>query len=65
MRPFTLTAGTVFVIVALAQLARLLTALPVQLGSFAVPLWMSVIPLAGAGSLGAWAFVLAARSRNA
>ena len=59
MRAFLLTTGVTFSILALAQLARLVLALPVQVGGVSVPVWVSLIPLAIAGALATWAFRLA------
>jgi len=36
-------AGTIFAVVALAHLLRLLTAVPVLIANWALPLWMSIV----------------------
>lgn len=53
---FNRVAGTVFAIVALAHLYRAVQALPIQIGSMAVPQWVSWLGVAGAGALSVWAF---------
>ena len=49
---FSRIAGTIFVVVALAHLYRLILHAPIQLGSLSVPQWASWLAVAGAGSLG-------------
>jgi hypothetical protein len=56
---FSRIAGTVFVLVALAHLYRAIAGAPIQLGSLALPLWVSWGVVLGAGCLG----VLGIRAR--
>jgi hypothetical protein len=49
---FSRIAGTVFVLVALVHLIRLISDFPIQLGSLAVPHAASWVGLAVAGTLG-------------
>jgi hypothetical protein len=58
---YAFVSGVVFGIVALGQALRAFNALPVHVGSFAVPVWASWIATVGAGSLCIWAFLSARR----
>ena len=49
---FSRLAGTIFAVVALAHLYRLLSHAPIQLGSFSVPYGVSWVAVIGAGALG-------------
>ena len=53
---YALVSGTVFGVVAAVQAIRAFNQWPVQIGSFAVPVWFSWIALVVAGSLCVWAF---------
>lgn len=53
---YIVVSGAVFGVVALAQVARALMQLPVQIGSFEIPVWASWLAAIVAGSLCAWAF---------
>jgi hypothetical protein len=53
---YAIVSGVVFGLVALVQLIRVLNQVPVQVGSFEVPLWASWVAFVVAGSLCAWAF---------
>jgi hypothetical protein len=50
-RRFLRIVATIFAVVALAHLIRIVLALPVQVGAWAVPMWISWIALVGAGVL--------------
>lgn len=65
MRSYLRVSGILFGAVALAHLLRLIYAWPVQLGTAAVPMWISVIGFVVAGALSAWAFALARGPRAA
>ena len=56
MSKYVLVSGCVFGFVAVAQAWRAVSALPVQIGSFEVPVWASWVAAVVAGSLSAWAF---------
>jgi hypothetical protein len=56
MRRYELASGIVFTIIAAGQLTRLLLRWPVQVSTFAVPLWASVIACLVAASFAIWAF---------
>lgn len=60
-RHFLRLAGAIFALMALAHLARLVMGWPVLIGDWAVPLWVSVIALIGAGMLSFIGLRLAAR----
>jgi hypothetical protein len=49
-------SGTVFSLVAVAQLVRATLALPAQVGGVTIPVWLSFIAFAVTGSLAIWAF---------
>ena len=49
-------SGTVFAIVAIVQLARIVMGWPVQVDLFTVPVWFSVIAFLVTGGLAIWAF---------
>jgi hypothetical protein len=49
-------SGTVFGVVAVVQAIRVFHQWPVQIGSFAVPVWFSWVALVVAGGLCVWAF---------
>jgi len=54
-------SGTVFAIVAIVQLARIVMGWPVQVDLFTVPVWFSVIAFLVTGGLAIWAFRSAGR----
>ena len=58
MRSYLTISGTIFGLVTLLHLGRLLRHWPVVLNTWPVPLWISAIGLVVAGSLGLWAFRL-------
>jgi hypothetical protein len=53
---FRKVAAIVFGIIALAHAARLAMALPVEVGTLAVPAWASWIALLVTGALSVWGF---------
>jgi hypothetical protein len=55
-------SGTVFAVVAIVQLARVLLGWPVQIDLFTVPIWFSVIAFLVTGGLAIWAFRSAGRT---
>ena len=56
MRRYGQVSGTLFALIALAQLTRAILGLPAQVGSIAIPVWFSVIAFLVTGSLALWAF---------
>jgi hypothetical protein len=50
-------SGSIFAVVAIAHIARLLTRAPVKVGSFSVPMAASWIGLPVSALLAIWAFV--------
>ena len=56
MHRYEQVSGVFFLLVALAQLARLLLRWPVQVASVSVPLWASAVAVLITASLAAWAF---------
>jgi hypothetical protein len=53
---YRLVSGIVFGVVAILQLVRAISAWPVQIGSFAVPVAFSWVAFVVAGALCIWAF---------
>ena len=62
MRCYLAVTGSLFVVLALGHLARLLLAWPAQLAGWSVPLWASLPALLLAAGLAAWAWRLWARA---
>jgi hypothetical protein len=52
---YIVVSGLAFGVVALAQASRALMRLPVQVGSFEVPVWASWVAAVVAGGLCVWA----------
>jgi hypothetical protein len=65
MRRYEKVSGTVFAIVALVQLTRILLGWPVQVDLFTVPIWFSVVAFLVTGGLAIWAFRSPGRSPTA
>ena len=61
MRAYLLVSRTLFAIIALLHLARLLARWPVVIGGWAAPLWVSGLGLVVAGALSVWAAQLSRR----
>ena len=55
-------SGTIFGVIALLHLARLLAGWPAHIGAFDVPMWLSWVSVAVAGSLAFSAFRLRRKS---
>lgn len=49
-------SGLVFAIVAIGHAARAAAALPLDIGSHSIPVWVSWVVAGGAGVLALWAF---------
>ena len=64
MQRFLIVAGVLFAFIAVAWLCRFVLGLPITVNGYAVPLWLSVVPIVVTGSLAVWAFRLVA-STNA
>lgn len=62
-RAYYLLSGTLFAVVALAHLARLVSGWQILVDGTDIPLWVSWLGLAIPGALAVWAFVLARRAR--
>ena len=56
MSRYQVVSGTVFALVAAAQLTRALAAWPAHVGSYDVPVWFSYVAFAATAALAAWAF---------
>ena len=56
MRRYQQVSGTLFALIALAQLLRSILGLPAQVGNFAIPVWFSIVAFLVTGSLAIWAF---------
>lgn len=55
-KAFLTVSGTIFGVIALLHLARLLAGWPAHIGTFEVPMWLSWVSVALAGSLAFSAF---------
>ena len=55
MRRYEQVSGTIFAVIALAQLTRSLLGWPAQVGSVSIPIWLSIIAFLITGSLAIWA----------
>jgi hypothetical protein len=53
---YLVVSGVIFGFIALAQLFRAVNQVPVQVGDVQIPIWVSWVAVALAGSLCAWAF---------
>jgi hypothetical protein len=53
---YVLVSGVVFGLIALAQLIRAVSQVPVHAGSVEVPVWASWVAAAFTGAMCAWAF---------
>lgn len=62
-KTFTLTAGAIFSLVTLLHALRLLLGWEAVIGGWQVPLWVSWVGIAVAGSLGYTAFTLGKSER--
>jgi hypothetical protein len=56
MRRYEQISGSLFTLIAIAQLSRVLLRLPAQVGTFSIPVWFSFIAFLVTGSLAIWAF---------
>jgi len=62
LKNFTLLAGVIFAIVALAHLLRVFMGWPIVIDNWTVPMWLSWIALVFAGGLSYFGFSLVSRS---
>ena len=53
---YELVSGCIFGLIAVLQATRAVLQIPAQVGAHDVPLWLSWVAVAGAGSLSMWAF---------
>jgi hypothetical protein len=61
MRYYLRVSGTLFGLIALGHLLRLLYRVPAEIGQWVVPLWVSVVGLLLPAGLALWAFRLVPR----
>jgi len=61
MRHYLRVSGTLFGLIALGHLLRLLYRVPAELGQWVVPPWVSAIGVLLSGALAVWAFRLGRR----
>ena len=61
---YALVSGSVFGIIAALQAMRAVLQIPAQVGTQEVPVWISWLAVAVAGSLCIWAFRTARQSRG-
>lgn len=60
---YFMACGSVFLVVAAAHLARLITGWEVSVAAWSIPRWISVPGFIVPGLLSAWGFMLASRVR--
>ena len=65
MRRYTLVSGLFLTLLTCVQLLRILLRWPVRVADIDVPLWVSGVAAAIAGSLAVWAFRARARGNHA
>jgi hypothetical protein len=63
MRTYVLVSELVFDALTALQLARLLLRWPVTVAGYAVPLWVSAVAVAVAGTMAVWAMRLLMQTR--
>ena len=56
MRRYAQISGTLFTLIALAQLCRVILGWPAQVGGVSIPIWFSIVACLVTGSLAIWAF---------
>jgi hypothetical protein len=61
---YSAICGTVFLVVAVAHLTRLLFGWEIQIGHWSPPTWVSIPGLIIPGMLSIWGFILASRTRR-
>ena len=54
-------SGLLFALISVAQLTRAVLAVPAQIGTVPIPIWVSVVAFFVTGSLSVWAFRSAKR----
>jgi hypothetical protein len=59
---YELVSGCIFGLIAVLQATRAFLQIPAQVGAHDVPLWISWVAVAVAGSLSVWAFQTARHS---
>ncbi len=60
-KPYLAISGSIFGVIAILHLIRLVYQWPAQIGAFAVPLWVSWLGLVLASALCVWAYRLASK----
>ena len=56
MRRYEQISGTLFALIALAQLSRSILGLSAQVGTLSIPIWFSVVAFLVTATLAIWAF---------
>ena len=57
-------AGSIFGVVAIAHLLRIITGIPVLIGEFLLPLWLNWMGLIATAILCIWLWILSLRQRD-
>jgi hypothetical protein len=65
MARYEQVSAALFALIALAQLARAVLALPAQVGAFSIPTWWSLIAFAVTAAFAVWGFRSANRLTSA
>jgi len=63
-KAYCVICATIFLVVAVAHLSRLITGWDVSLAGWTVPHWVSIPGLIVPGLLSAWGFTMASRPRR-
>lgn len=63
-KAYCVVTGTLFVVVALAHLARLVFGWAIHVDTQVVPMWVSILGFVIPGGLSVWAFRLSTRSSD-
>jgi hypothetical protein len=61
LKPYLIVSAAIFGVVALGHVLRLAYAIPVLLGTWNVPLWLSGFGMLVGGALCIWGFILAGK----
>ena len=56
-KTYIMITATLFAIVAVGHLARIMLSLPVDVGGLNIPMWVSWLGMVVPGSLSAWGFM--------
>jgi hypothetical protein len=61
LKPYLIVSAAIFAVVALGHVLRLAYEIPVHLGTWNVPFWLSGFGMLVGGALSIWGFILAGK----